>query len=295
MRKFLCGVCGVLFILVACINSDGKSRDASVVLAGAGEPVAVAAVSAESAVTAAPVVDAPPVAPAPVSSACPADMAEVQGKYCPNLTETCLEWMAPDDNFRCKRFAKSVCRGATVDKHFCVDRYEYPNRQGEAPTVSVLWGDAQKLCREQGKRLCSASEWTFACQGPQWKPYPYGWNRDSNACRIDLGAKEPRWADAPAAGYGRTPRPLHGEACVNFSKPSGEYPACVSDFGVRDLTGNVDEWVSADGSAGGASWLKGGWWGNLRNRCGEEATTTGHGKDYAAIQVGFRCCADAAR
>ncbi len=220
---------------------------------------------------------------------CPAEMVEVMGAYCTKLKETCLEWMAPDDHFRCKRFAKATCEGPTVAKHYCMDRYEYPNKKGTTPKVLKLWPEAQAACKEQGKRLCTAEEWTFACQGPQWKPYPYGYERDSTACRIDLGLQTPSWAAGRALGYETTPAPLKGQASVNFSKPSGEYPRCVSDFGVYDMTGNVDEWVDQ----GGQSWLKGGWWGNVRNRCGPEAVTTGHDKTYGGIQVGFRCCSDA--
>ncbi len=295
MSKVLSFIFASAFVIVAC-NHSGASAirpvDAARPPAELRSPEALSSAIAGTGV----------VTPAPIPSvgafrpeACPSGMVEINGDYCPELKETCLEWMAPDDHFRCKRFAKSECRGVTVRQRYCIDGYEYPNKPGQVPMVMVLWGQAQELCREQGKRLCSAREWTFACQGPNWLPYPYGSERESNACRIDLGGKEPRWADAAAGGYGRTPSPLKGQACVNFSKPSGTYPACVSAFGVHDMTGNVDEWVSSDGSPNGASWLKGGWWGNLRNRCGSEATTTGHDKSYSGIQVGFRCCSDVTR
>ncbi len=202
---------------------------------------------------------------------CGDDMLEVQGEYCSVLKETCEEWMSPEDTFRCKRFKKpSTCMSHIDYKRFCIDRYEFPNKKGTQPTVNVTWDDAQKSCNVQGKRLCKASEWTFACQGKDWKPYPYGFERNSSACRIDLGLAVP--------------------ANKNSSSPSGSYDKCISDFGVYDLTGNVDEWVESD--VGSASWLKGGWWGNLRNRCGQDATTKEHGKSYLNVQVGFRCCAD---
>ncbi len=293
MRKVLPLIPATLFIAAACNHSSPTSppADASQTAVETRSPEPVTNERpAEPATVAA---DPAPAAQQPVSGKCPSDMVEISGTYCPDLKETCAEWMAADDHFRCKRFSASTCKGATVQKHYCIDAYEYPNKPGEAPKVMVLWGEAQKLCHDQGKRLCAADEWTFACQGPKWQPYPYGTERNSQACRIDLGGKEPRWADAAAQGYGRTPAPIKGQACVNFSKPSGEYSGCVSAFGVHDMTGNVDEWVSSDGSANGGSWLKGGWWGNLRNRCGTEATTTEHDKTYSGIQVGFRCCSEA--
>lgn len=227
-------------------------------------------------------------------SACPINMVEIKGTFCPGLKETCAEWMAPGDHFRCKRFAKSQCKNPTVEKHFCVDRYEYPNTVGVMPKVLASWFEANALCAQQNKRLCRAQEWTFACQGQKWNPYPYGTVRDSTACRIDLGHLSQNWQKGRENGLQTAPAPIKGQVTVNHSKPSGEYPRCVSDFGVHDLTGNVDEWVTADNDTGNNpnGWLKGGWWGNVRNRCGEEATTTEHGKDYTGIQTGFRCCAD---
>jgi hypothetical protein len=58
------------------------------------------------------------------------------------------------------------------------------------------------------------------------------------------------------------------------------------------MTGNIDEWVYRDRTAGGArSALKGGWWMPGRDRC--RPATTAHGETFAGLQTGFRCCADA--
>ncbi len=70
--------------------------------------------------------------------------------------------------------------------------------------------------------------------------------------------------------------------------------SCQSGFGVYDLTGNVDEWVSSDEPAREKSkWagLKGGGWGHVRNQC--RAMTTSHDPDFTYYFVGFRCCRDA--
>ena len=41
----------------------------------------------------------------------------------------------------------------------------------------------QKMaCLQQNKRLCSESEWTLACEGPDWKGYPYGSEYRSEVC-----------------------------------------------------------------------------------------------------------------
>jgi len=43
-----------------------------------------------------------------------------------------------------------------VDGKFCIDKYEYPNEKGIYPLVNVNWNTAQKLCEQQGKRLCNS-------------------------------------------------------------------------------------------------------------------------------------------
>src|SRR6185503_5193325 len=74
--------------------------------------------------------------------------------------------------------------------------------------------------------------------------------------------------------------------------PSGAMPRCVSPFGVRDMTGNVDEWV--DNPSGKTddkpfrSSLKGGYWGPIRARC--RPITSTHNAWFSFYQVGFRCC-----
>ena len=47
------------------------------------------------------------------------------------------------------------------------------------------WYEAQDACQAQGKRLCGDSEWTLACEGQERLPYPYGYDRDAEACNID--------------------------------------------------------------------------------------------------------------
>ena len=55
-----------------------------------------------------------------------------------------------------------------------IDQYEYPNQESESPVGSMTFENAKEACRQQNKRLCSEAEWTLACEGPEWKGYPYG-------------------------------------------------------------------------------------------------------------------------
>ena len=70
--------------------------------------------------------------------------------------------------------------------------------------------------------------------------------------------------------------------------------SCASGFGVFDMTGNLDEWVTSDQPPRERSkWagLKGGAWGHVRSQC--RPMTTSHEPEFSYYFVGFRCCADA--
>ena len=60
------------------------------------------------------------------------------------------------------------------------------------------WYQAQATCESKGKRLCWASEWTAACEGPEHTPFPYGWERDHGKCNFDNFYIDP-WKRRPRA------------------------------------------------------------------------------------------------
>ncbi len=51
--------------------------------------------------------------------------------------------------------------------------------------IYVSWYEAKSLCERSGKRLCTEEEWTFACEGEEATPYPYGYVRSDTKCVID--------------------------------------------------------------------------------------------------------------
>lgn len=224
------------------------------------------------------------------TGACPDNMLEVEGEWCPEVEQKCNRYIDPEGVFprRCAEFAPtSKCAGKTTKKHFCIDKYEWPNKAGENPVVMKTWYDAKDACAGVGKRLCGDSEWTVACEGNERLPYPYGYDRNSEACNIDkphpdvnekaLGDANPKVRDAEAK------RLWQGE-------PSGTRTSCVSPYGVFDMTGNVDEWVVNESGQPYKSGLKGGYWGPVRDRCRPE--TTVHAEGFSFYQIGWRCCAD---
>jgi hypothetical protein len=222
------------------------------------------------------------------AGACAQGMVEVEGDYCPELPEQkCLKWASTTTKGRCAEFAPSeACAAPTVRKHFCMDKFEYPNQPGENPLVMKNWYEAKALCGAAGKRLCNDSEWTLACEGPERLPYPYGLTRDATACNIDKAPLNPNEADLRNVQRrdAEAKRLWQGEA-------SGARDRCKSAFGVQDMTGNVDEWVVNEKGKPHNSGLKGGYWSWVRGRC--RPLTDGHAEDFRYYQIGFRCCSDA--
>lgn len=228
--------------------------------------------------------------------ACSADMVEVEGNYCPVVEQRCLRWLDPDAKLRCAEFEKSAVAGRCAlraqPEHFCIDKYEWPNRAGVLPAYMASFRDARTACESQGKRLCDDREWTLACEGPERQPYPYGsgFARDDSACNIDKPYLWPR----PERIF--NPDTQDDElARLDQREPSGARASCVSPYGVHDMVGNVDEWVVNASQFGRphVSGLKGGYWGPVRTRC--RPMTTAHDESFRYYQIGFRCCSDPAR
>jgi sulfatase modifying factor 1 len=219
-------------------------------------------------------------------ASCPKGMVEVAGDYCPNVEQKCLRWLDPETKMRCAEFAPtSECHGHTAKKHFCIDQFEYPNRPGDKPEVMTTWIQAGATCSKEGKRLCNESEWTLACEGQERLPYPYGYARNADACNID----KPH----PDVNEQAIANPVTRDeevARLDQRDPSGAREACVSPYGVYDMTGNVDEWVVNESGKPYKSGLKGGYWGPVRDRC--RPMTIAHNEEFMFYQIGFRCCSD---
>jgi formylglycine-generating enzyme required for sulfatase activity len=213
------------------------------------------------------------------SSACPEGMILVDGEYCPNVEQTCLEWMDPPgpyQYFRCKRYAEPAkCSGARVHKRFCIDDRERTEKGSDLPVNKTSWTGAKNICETDDARLCVTSEWQFACEGEEMRPYPYGWSRDSTTCNADI-----------ERGLGKV------GGLVDHRTPASAHPKCTSAFGVHDMAGNVDEWATVDNAAPGVrEVMKGSWWMPGRNHC--RAYQGGHGAHYAGTESGVRCCKNA--
>ncbi len=207
---------------------------------------------------------------------------------------------------------------------FCVDRYEAyvvevdaaghekphspyevvdglrvraKNGEGQVPQAYISQVQSAAACKEAGKRLCSADEFTFACSGgdPAANDYPYGGHvYKPGYCNEGKGSYMVRF-------FGPDP---HDWSDADFNDPrlnqvkgglarSGQFPRCVSGFGVHDCVGNLHEWGSDPPDRRGTARFRGGFYGDAEiNGHGCKYVTRAHGPKYHDYSTGFRCCAD---
>lgn len=264
------------------------------------------------------------------TSNCPSDMVEIDGDYCPVVQQRCLYMVdshgkrtneAPDPNGRCGEWANPVkCVSNKIHKHYCIDKYELPNKEGVVPSDWLSWYDVKDACESEGKRMCTRSEWTFAAEGPNMHPYSYGdgFHRDRDYCNFDnhLAFMAPTIKRANGKLTAPTgddvmkvsnPNSDIGKALRSLLVPSGNMKpgndeqirqrrapssdACKNDWGVYDMPGNVDEWVVNETGKPYVSGLMGGHVFGVRNA--SRPMTDAHGPNFKWYETGGRCCADA--
>jgi len=145
---------------------------------------------------------------------------------------------------------------------FLIDMFEHPNLKGGQPAHAVSFSDAERLCKESSKRLCSAEEWERACKGPQSTVYSYGDTYDQDFC--GKGVEDPHAA--------------------------GAKPDCKSQWGVFDMSGSFREWTST-ASKTGRYLVKGGLKSQPEKgtRC---AKSTDESVGFVDSSISFRCCRD---
>lgn len=173
-------------------------------------------------------------------------------------------------------------QGCSADKN---DVTKHPS----FPATCLDWCDAVAYCTWAGKNLCGSTadgggvpfdqaaqpsaEWFLACATPAHHTYPTGDTYDGGCNTI------------PAGGGGSTRDVAADPRCT------GGYP------GLYDLAGNVEEWIAACDTSGGAD--------RSQDQCHEAGDSWGYAElgtarcdnldsDVRSGQydsVGFRCCA----
>jgi formylglycine-generating enzyme len=153
---------------------------------------------------------------------------------------------------------------------FYIDLLPYPNEPNAIPTTNITRDEAEALCVQKGKRLCTELEWERACKGPESSIYGYGDTYRAEACGTGVPVEQ------------------------SARRPTGEHAQCKNAFGVSEMHGNVWEWTASSWGRGSPNAthgvLRGGnsVVGELVGRC---ANGIARNPSKKSPTMGLRCCA----
>jgi formylglycine-generating enzyme required for sulfatase activity len=159
----------------------------------------------------------------------------------------------------------------------------YDSGEPSYPINCVSWNQATAYCAAVGKRLPREVEWEAAARGPS--PIRYPWGGAATSCGM-----------AATLASDRTQRSCSG----NHPAKVGAHGGGASPFGVVDMSGNVEEWVSdwysesvseASPRAGSSHVLRGGGWLSYPSMARTTSRNWGSALE-AGPNVGFRCARD---
>lgn len=114
---------------------------------------------------------------------------------------------------------------ATIPGTVQAPRIIVPVGYEQKPVRQVTWNGAQRYCQARGKRLPTEAEWEYAAGGSERRLYP--WGQDEPHCEAVVFGRRNQCASMPAQ-----------PADVGTSRQD------ITPLGVRDLGGNVSEWVA---------------------------------------------------
>ncbi|MEO8877930.1 MAG: SUMF1/EgtB/PvdO family nonheme iron enzyme [Polyangiaceae bacterium] len=168
--------------------------------------------------------------------------------------------------------------------------YVAKSAAGVTPQAYVSGAEALAACHNAGKRLCEPVEWRAACGGSNGYAFPYGPTRIAKKCK-DYGAAPMVVYHASSLARGFDNVELNDPRNIQLAgtvAKSGAAADCVTDEGVFDMVGNLDEWTAdPNGTFQGGYWLD-----TSQHGDGCAYRTIGHDFGYHDYSLGFRCCAD---
>ncbi len=192
--------------------------------------------------------------------------------------------------------------------HSVICTYNKPGHERH-PINCVNFAEASKFCAWVGKRLPTEAEWELAARGTTGRPFPWGdlypEPRFLNGADASL-VRDAQSKLTPPETYTSMWNDTNGDDGWGFTAPVGSYPDGASPFGVLDLSGNVEEWVTdpwweltngpppkGTSPSTGEYVIRGGAWDlngpenfSSTHRSPQNATTR-------AAWLGFRCARDA--
>ncbi|MFO0763097.1 MAG: SUMF1/EgtB/PvdO family nonheme iron enzyme [Byssovorax sp.] len=224
------------------------------------------------------------------SPACPPDMRLVTGLHYDEMEHLCVTARKDSKDTHCFDYSAGISaeQGKAIEIRVCMDQFEAPNVRGARPFVMKSYKGAAKWCGERRKRVCTEEEWEMACEGPEHRPLAYGWSVDKTMCNSDK-----QWRPFNVARlYDEGDESRKEVERLWQGSPSGAYATCVSAFGIYDMMGNVEEWVTSRKGRRFPGALMGGFWAKPWTGC--RGTNDAHEPTFTFYETGFRCCSDPA-
>ncbi|MES1174297.1 MAG: bifunctional serine/threonine-protein kinase/formylglycine-generating enzyme family protein [Myxococcales bacterium] len=103
------------------------------------------------------------------------------------------------------------------------------------PVTQVTWFGANLFCKNAGKRLPTEAEWEFAARGSERRLYP--WGSSTPSCT---------GVHTSSLGWLKVLEPSRCDNAREIPFPVASAAQDVTPEGVRDLAGNVSEWVDSN-------------------------------------------------
>jgi len=110
--------------------------------------------------------------------------------------------------------------------------FEFAPINLDTPIFNVDWYDAFAYAKWAGRRLPTEQEWEKAARGKNGRTY--AWGNDFDVKKLNS-----------SVDYNPDPRKVGDKDGHNRWAPVDKHPGDISEFGVRNLTGNVAEWTAS--------------------------------------------------
>ncbi|MBK8215732.1 MAG: SUMF1/EgtB/PvdO family nonheme iron enzyme [Myxococcales bacterium] len=171
--------------------------------------------------------------------------------YCLDEFEvTTAEYKACSDAGKCKRLdpSSNEWKGITARQRKLYDPVcnanDYAGR-GSHPINCVDFEQAETFCREvRGGRLPTEAEWEFAARGSDGRVYPWGDALPAPGLLNACGAECVAWGKKNPDPDGYFVAMYKSDDGFVHTSPVGSFPRGQTSHGMKDMVGNVWEWVS---------------------------------------------------
>jgi Sulfatase-modifying factor enzyme 1 len=217
---------------------------------------------------------------------CPAEMANVEGRFCIDRWEGALvETLSDGEEVPWPPFGPIGSAGAS-------HRLRAVSVPNVFPQAYISGAQASRACAAAGKRLCAPIEWRKACMGPNETTFGYGNERVAGRCNDSGYSPMLRLYPEVAESWTLVGMTEMNDARLNQLQstlaPTGLYEGCTNGYGVFDMIGNLHEWTNdPNGTFQGGYYLD-----THKNGDGCEYRTVAHEFTYHDYSTGFRCCAE---